>query len=168
MKDLAIFKRICYHSLIKSNIIKFKKWIPILMKIAIDWIDDFGFTTKVRHFKNFLIDEPFSFKGRDRGPSPVEYILIGIGGCLGISFIHCSKKNNLKINKLNIIVDGKMIHNPPSNQLQLVNVSVELNIVQFEKKEKKKLEKCINTYRKYCIVSNSLIKGLPIDVNVNY
>ncbi len=138
------------------------------MKISIDWIDDFGFTTKVRHFKNFLIDEPLSFKGRDRGPSPVEYILIGIGGCLGMSFIHCSKKNDIKINKLNILVDGKITHSPPSNQLQLVSVSVELNIVQFEEKEKKNLEKCIDSYRKFCVVSNSLINGLPIDVNVNY
>ena len=140
------------------------------MKISIDWIDDFGFTTKVRHLKNFLIDEPLSFKGSDRGPSPVEYILIGIGGCLGMSFIHCTKKNDIKINKLNILVDGKMTHSSPSNQLQLVSVSVELNVVQFEEKEKEKknLEKCIDSYRQYCIVSNSLIKGLPIDVKVNY
>lgn len=138
------------------------------MKIKVNWINDFGFRAEVRHFKNILIDEPRSFKGKDRGPSPVEYILVGIGGCLGSSFIFCLEKNNFEIKELNIVVDGKMTHRKPYNHLELVNVSVELNILDFEGKSKKKFDKCLEIFREYCIISNSLIRGLPIDVKVNY
>jgi uncharacterized OsmC-like protein len=138
------------------------------MKINISWMDDFGFKADVRQFKNILLDEPQSFKGSDRGPSPVEYILLGIGGCLGASFIHCCKINNLKIKRLELIVDGKMTHNQPYNHLELVNVNTELNIIDFKGKKDEDLEKCINNFKHYCVVTNSLIRGLPIDVKVNY
>lgn len=136
------------------------------MKIKVNWINDFGFTAEVRHFKDILIDEPRSFKGSDRGPSPVEYILIGIGSCLGASFIHCCNINNFEIQKLNIVVDGKLTHRKPYNHLELVNVKVELNIIHSEGKKNKKFEKCIEIFREYCVVSNSLIRGLPINVNI--
>lgn len=136
------------------------------MKIKVNWINDFGFTAEVRHFKNVLIDEPLSFKGNDRGPSPVEYILIGIGSCLGASFIHCCKINNFEIKKLNIVVDGKMTHRKPYNHLELAYVNVELNIIHFEEKTNEKFEKCLEIFREYCVVSNSLIRGLPINVNI--
>ena len=138
------------------------------MKISIDWIDQLGFSADIRHFKNLLMDEPASFKGSDRGPSPVEYLLTGIGGCLGASFIYCCKINELKIKSLNIVVDGTLTHKGPYNLLQLDHIDVELNVNEIEEKYKKKLDKCIGLFESYCVISNTLSTGLSIATTVNY
>ncbi|MHA1291387.1 MAG: OsmC family protein, partial [Promethearchaeota archaeon] len=70
------------------------------MKVIINYEKDLHFTAEIRHFKNIHIDEPKSFHGTDLGPSSVEYMLIGIGGCLGSSFLYCLQKQNIELKNL--------------------------------------------------------------------
>ena len=52
------------------------------MKVSLKYSEKQHFIASVRHFNDIQIDEPESFHGTDKGPSPVEFYLIGIGGCL--------------------------------------------------------------------------------------
>ena len=67
------------------------------MKVFLDYTKDLHFKASARNFKDFNVDEPASFHGTDLGPSAVEYLLIGIGGCLGTTFIYCLQKKNIKL-----------------------------------------------------------------------
>ena len=137
------------------------------MKVTLKYSENLHFTASARHFDGIHLDEPESFHGNDIGPSPVEYFLIGIGGCLGSTFTYCLKKQGIKIDALDVVVDGQLKHLGPKMSLQLVNIEAELIITAKDGESSGKIEQCIKTFRDYCIVSNSITQGVPLDVTVS-
>jgi uncharacterized OsmC-like protein len=134
------------------------------MKVLLDYSKDLHFKASVRKFIDFDIDEPISFHGTDLGPSAVEYLLIGIGGCLGTTFVYCLQNKNIELEDLKIEVDGKLSHSVPKMFLRLASVDVELKFTPKEANSELEINKCIKTFREYCIISNSIAEGLPINV----
>ncbi len=137
------------------------------MKVALTYNRDLHFKASVRSFNDFNVDEPESFHGTDLGPSAVEYLLVGIGGCLGTTFIYCLQKRNIELNECNVLVDGILSHAGPKERLRLVNVDVEMKFSVKETTSKKIINKCVKDFRENCIVTNSIANGLPIKVNCN-
>ncbi len=135
------------------------------MKVLLDYTKDLHFKASARIFKDFNVDEPASFHGTDLGPSAVEYLLIGIGGCLGTTFIYSLQKKNIELETLKVEVDGKLSHTGPKMLLRLVNVDVELKFTLKEANSEVEINKCIKEFTEYCIVTNSIADGLPINVN---
>ena len=134
------------------------------MQVKLNHLKDLHFKASARNFKSIDLDEPKSFHGTNLGPSPVEYLLIGIGGCLGSSFMFCLIKNGIEIENLEILVDGKIHHKPPTMRLKLVQVDVKIMYVLKELSQAEQIEQCRNKFMKHCIVSDTLINGIPINV----
>jgi uncharacterized OsmC-like protein len=135
------------------------------MKVLLDYTKDLHFKASVRDFKDFDVDEPSSFHGSDLGPSAVEYLLIGVGGCLGTTFIYCLQKKNIELEMLKVEVDGKLSHTSPKMLLRLVNIDVDLKFTPKEGSSDVEINRCIKEFLDYCIISNSIANGLPINVN---
>jgi putative redox protein len=135
------------------------------MKVELTYNKNLHFKASVRSFKDFNVDEPESFHGSDLGPSPVEYLLVGIGGCLGTTFTYCLQKRNIELNEFKVLVDGKLTHVGPKKILRLVNVDVEMKFSVKETTSKERINNCVKDFREKCIVSNSIADGVPIKVN---
>jgi uncharacterized OsmC-like protein len=69
------------------------------------------FIAKTGRFR-LIIDEPAALGGTDEGPSPVEYILAGLAGCLNVVGHIVAKELGFTIDKLKIEVTGNL--NPDS------------------------------------------------------
>jgi len=137
------------------------------MKVTLKYSENLHFIARARHFYDIHIDEPESFHGTDEGPSPVEFYLIGIGGCMGSTFTYCLQKRNVEIDALEVVVDGQLKHIGPKMSLQLVNIEVELLITPSNNESSEKIEQCINSFQEYCIVRNSITQGIPFEVKVS-
>ena len=137
------------------------------MKVTLKYSEKQHFTASARHFHGIHVDEPESFHGTDVGPSPVEYFLIGIGGCLGSTFKYCLQKQDVEIDLLEVVVDGQLKHAGPKMSLKLVYIEAELFITAKNEESSDKIEQCIKNFRDYCIVTNSITQGVPIDVKVS-
>ena len=135
------------------------------MKVLLDYTNDLHFIASARNFKDLHVDEPVSFHGTDLGPSAVEYLLIGIGGCLGTTFTFCLQKNKIELETLKVIVEGELSHTGPKMLLRLVNVAVDLNFTPKEPSSEKEINKCMKEFLDHCIITNSIEKGIPIKVN---
>ena len=135
------------------------------MKVYLNYTKDLHFKAFTRDFKDFDVDEPVSFHGTDLGPSAVEYLLIGIGGCLGTTFIYCLQKKNLELETFEVVVEGTLSHTGPKMLLRLVNVDVYLKSTPKEVKSDVELNRCMKEFKEYCVVTNSIANGLPINVN---
>ncbi len=135
------------------------------MKVLLDYTKDLHFKASARNFRDLNVDEPVSFHGTDLGPSAVEYLLIGIGGCLGTTFIFCLQKKKIELETLNVIVDGELSHTGPKMHLRLANVNVDLNFTPKEASSDKEINKCMKEFLEHCIITNSITMGLPINVN---
>lgn len=137
------------------------------MKVSLNYTENLHFKASTRQFNEFSVDEPTSFHGMDLGPSSVEYVLIGIGGCLGTSFIYCLQKRNIKMKSVEIVVDGKLSHVGPKMLLRLTKVDAEIKFKPEENASSEEINLCIKNFREYCIVSNSIANGININVNCN-
>lgn len=62
---------------------------------------------KARNFE-FIIDEPKNAGGEDAGPTPVEYLIGALAGCLGVVCNKVAKEMDIKINSLNIDIEGDL------------------------------------------------------------
>lgn len=54
------------------------------------------------------IDEPESMGGSDMGLNPIQVLLMSLAGCLNITGHAVAKQKGLKLNGMNITIDGKM------------------------------------------------------------
>jgi len=135
------------------------------MKVLLDYTKNLHFKASARNFKDFDVDEPVSFHGTDLGPSAVEYLLIGIGGCLGTTFIYCLQKNNVDLEALEVVVDGKLSHAGPKMLLRLVDVEVDLKFMPKGTSSEVEINKCMKEFTEYCIVTNSIREGVNVNVN---
>ncbi|TFG00832.1 MAG: OsmC family peroxiredoxin [Promethearchaeota archaeon] len=132
------------------------------MKVQINFCEDQHFKAQARNFTNIEMDEPKTFHGSNLGPSPVEYLLIGIGGCLGSTLSFCFRKNDIEIEDLRLTVDGILKHTGPQNYLRLKKIICEVECKAKGSEELK--QKCFKKFKEYCIVSNSL--GIPIEISI--
>ena len=135
------------------------------MKVALTYNRNLHFKASVRNFEDLNVDESESFHGTDLGTSAVEYLLVGIGGCLGTTFIYCLQKSNIELNEFKVLVEGKLAHVGPKKLLRLVNVDVEMIFSVKETTSKESINNCVKDFKENCVVSNSIADGLPIEVN---
>lgn len=136
------------------------------MNVRLSYVGGIHFTAKVRNFKNIHIDEPESFHGDDNGPSPIEYLLIGIGGCISSSFVYCLQKNGIEIRELDVVVDGRLKHVGPKMNLKLVGIDLEMHCLFNNGPSKEKIDSCEKLFMKYCPVSDLVSNGVPLKVNI--
>ncbi|MFW9949783.1 MAG: OsmC family protein [Candidatus Thorarchaeota archaeon] len=135
----------------------------VKLKIMLSYDNNLHLKAKVRQFTDIDIDEPHSFHGTDLGPSSVEYLLIGIGGCLSTTFIYCLQKRKIILKNLEVIIDGKLGHKNQKRKLRLLEVNVTLQY-SIEENNSLKIQTCIKEFQQHCIVSNSIKEGFPINV----
>ncbi|MFX1315976.1 MAG: OsmC family protein [Promethearchaeota archaeon] len=136
------------------------------MKVTLNYLKDLQFIAETRHFKKIHTDEPESFSGTNLAPSPLEYFLIGIGGCIGSSFVYCLLKNNIQTENLEIVVDGKLKHSGPKMTLKLVKIDVELLLTPKKGQSKEKVDFCKKIFQEYCPVSNLIKDETPLNIKV--
>lgn len=137
------------------------------MNVRLSYIKNMHFTASARKFKDILIDEPESFHGDDNGPSPIEYLLIGIGGCMSTSFVYCLQENDIEVKELDVVVDGKLKHTGPKMNLKLAEVELELQVSFKKGQSDEKIDLCFETFKEYCPISDLIIKGIPLKVKIS-
>ncbi|MGV9173528.1 MAG: OsmC family protein [Promethearchaeia archaeon] len=140
------------------------------MKVYLNHSENLHFIGSAREFSNIHMDEPESFHGTNKGPSPVEYFLLGIGGCMASTFVFCCQKNEIEIHDISITIDGQLTHREDrENLLQFQKIEGYIMFIpKHGEQNKQAIKQCINDFQKYCVVSNSLRQGIPLSVNVNW
>jgi putative redox protein len=135
------------------------------MRVTLNFSEKLHFEASARHFKLYL-DEPESFHGTDLAPSPVEYFLIGTGGCIGNTFIFCLQKHKVAIESFKVIVDGTLKHIGPKKRLKLVKIDIELLVNLNESTSKEKLDFCNRTFQEYCPITDVITQTIPLNVKI--
>ena len=67
------------------------------MKTTIKWTGDAGFTAESESGHVVTMDGPPDHGGRNRGPRPMEMVLIGMGGCTAFDVVHILRKGRQEI-----------------------------------------------------------------------
>lgn len=140
------------------------------MRIELDWMKGVAFTAKARQF-TMQLDEPEDFHGTDTGPSSAEYLGTSIGGCLGTSFAYCAKHVDLPIDAIKVTVDVELHHedgdaSSGKGPLRIVGIKADMAVTLQNDEDADVLDLCIESFKKYCVVTQSVIRGIPVDVKI--
>ena len=87
---------------------------------------------------------------------PTEFFLASVASCLCLAVTHIGKKKKIWLNNIEVSASGEK--DPTSFQFKELHLEVQADIPATE------LEPLVMQAKKYCFVSNTIIKGCPINV----
>lgn len=116
----------------------------------------------------FVLDEIPAHGGGGKGPSPLDHLLAGVGGCLGTSMAICLSRVGVAIDSLGVRVDATHRDDEDPFSLQWVEeITVEIDVVLAEGEDEDMLDLCIESFKKYCTVTAAVATATPVVVSVN-
>lgn len=102
--------------------------------------------------------------GTAAGPTPAGLLAAAVGGCLSASLTLCLNKAHLEPDAVNAHVTARMGRND-SGRLRIESIDVELTPC-FAGADESRFERCKTLYEDFCIVTESVRKGIPVNVHL--
>ena len=113
---------------------------------------------------SLTIDEPAPL-GNEEGPNPSRLLASAVGGCLGASMLFCLRRSRAEVQGLSVDVEGRM-HRNERGRWRIAGMTVKL-APELSADEHDRLSRCMGLFEDYCIVTESVRRGIPIEVEVH-
>ena len=101
--------------------------------------------------------------GTGTGPTPADLLAAAIGGCLSASLTLCLNKAHLEPDAVNAHVTARVTRNE-SGRLRIEGIDVELTPCFAG--DQGRFDRCKTLYEDFCIVTESVRRGIPVNVHV--
>ena len=111
----------------------------------------------------FLVDETKPH-GEGSGPNPPRILAAAIGHCLSSSLIYCLKKVRVGVKDLETTVKVNFFRNKKGKR-RIASMDVQIRLRANEADESR-VPRCLKIFEDYCTVTQSVIKGIPVSINV--
>ncbi|WXG45150.1 MAG: OsmC family protein [Candidatus Atabeyarchaeum deiterrae] len=136
-------------------------------RIKLEWQNDLAFLVSfdIPTVPSLKADEPPQAGGSGEGPNASRLLGAAIGNCLSASLAFCLKKSKLELKSLNSDVEVKIARNE-KGYLRVKQVKVDLHPELKSSEDVKRIERCLGIFQDYCIVTEAVRKGIPVEVNV--
>ena len=131
--------------------------------VTLERRERYEFVVRADGLAPFLVDEPPPL-GEGHGPGPDTLLGSAIGSCLGSSLLFCAGKAHVPLDRLSVRVSVEKTRNE-RGRLRIGSIKVELAVdVALEHRER--FERCRGLFEDYCVVTESVRNGIPVDVAV--
>jgi len=121
-------------------------------KVRIDWSGELRFTATNENGVSTVMDAT-DLEGRPAGITPMQLLLMALGGCTGIDLVMILKKQRQGLTKLTLNVTGQRRSGPP-RYYEKIHVEY---VLKGSNLDEKKVQRAIQlSEEKYCSVSASL------------
>jgi len=115
------------------------------------------------HLQPLIVDEGEPL-GQRKGPNPSRLLAVAVGDCLSASLLFCLQKAKLEVKNVKTLVTGSLVRNE-KGRLRIgkidVSIMVELTDGQYDR-----INRCLDLFEDYCVVTASVRKGIPVNVVV--
>ncbi len=149
----------------KSETAEKKKDESRQFSVSLDTVQDYEFRVKFdkSQLEEMLIDEP-SPLGHDKGPDPARLLASAVGGCLSASFLFCAKKLRLDMEGLHTEITVTHTRNE-KGRLRIGKIDVEIE-PHIQEPDEQKLQRCVDLFEDFCVVTQSVRSGVDVSVKV--
>jgi len=140
-------------------------------------MDREGFTIDIRRIEGYRFEVDFGMEGIARlfidepeplgegsGPNPSRLLAGAVAGCLSASLLFCAEKAHVEMRGLRTRVRTVM-ERDDRGRLRIGRIDVEIEADPVGP-DAKGLERCARIFRDYCVVTESVRSGIPVDVSV--
>jgi uncharacterized OsmC-like protein len=132
--------------------------------VHLEQVDGFQFLVKFdkEQFEPLRLDEPPPL-GHDTAPNAARILAAAIGNCLSASLVFCMSKAKLAVAGVSADVDVEIIRNE-TRRLRIGKVDVTLHTKLPP--DHPALAGCLATFEDFCIVTQSVRRGIEVAVRV--
>jgi organic hydroperoxide reductase OsmC/OhrA len=136
-------------------------------KLTLNWQKDLAFTVNfdIPTIPPLKVDEPPQ-QGSGEGPNASRLLGAAIGNCLSSSLAFCLARSKIELKTLRTEVEVKIVRNE-DGRLRVNHMKVDIYPELKSPEDKNRSERCLQIFQDYCIVTESVRKGIPVEVNVN-
>ena len=129
------------------------------MKARIKWVEDRTFVGESGSGHKVVLGTAFGPEGRTPGPSPMELVLIGMGGCAAFDVVHILEKGREAIEDVAVELEAERADQDPK-----VFTRVHMHFaVKGQGLASAKVERAVNlSVEKYCSASAMIAKTATI------
>lgn len=139
--------------------------------------EDPSFTIEIEHRSDFefvvrfdwpqvaelALDEPSPI-GSQTGPNASRLVAAALGNCLSASLLFCLQKARVEPAGLHATVRGTLTRNERGRlRLGGFHVTIALDAGDVPRD---RVERCLELFEDYCVVTESVRHGVPVDVDV--
>ncbi|UCC93840.1 MAG: OsmC family protein [Thermoplasmata archaeon] len=131
-----------------------------------EWVEHMGFIVKWDFYESpdLFMDEPPSMGGSGKGPNAARMIVAGVANCLSASLTFCLGKSRANVEAMRIRCHGVLERNE-RGRLRLVHIAIQ-PLVELPEEDIPKLERCLGIFEDFCIVTEAVRQGIPVDVQI--
>jgi uncharacterized OsmC-like protein len=112
--------------------------------------------------EDLMTDEPPPL-GEGSGPNPSRMLAAAVANCLSASLLFCLQKSRVEGARVRTTIDGKMERNE-RKRLRVGGFDVRIEVSGVE--DEARLERCLGLFEDFCVVTESVRHGLPVNVEV--
>lgn len=102
--------------------------------------------------------------GRNEGPDPSRLLGAAVAQCMMSSLVFCMNKSHSRMNSLDGTAKIKFGRNE-ENRLRIIGIDLSIN-AGIAENEEGKLERCIPIFERFCTVTESIRKGIPVTLSI--
>jgi uncharacterized OsmC-like protein len=102
--------------------------------------------------------------GENIGPNPTRLLSAAVGHCLNSSLLFCLSKARINVENLETTVKVNQERNK-ERFLRIKKLEVEMHLV-VDEKDRKRATRCLDVFENYCTVTQSVRKGIEVNVKV--
>jgi uncharacterized OsmC-like protein len=102
--------------------------------------------------------------GTASGPNPSRLLATAVGHCLGASLLHCLRRARIEVRDLQVDVTGSLVRNE-RGRLRIGELRVTL-APDVDRGERERMGRCLELFEDFCIVTESVRRGIPVSVAV--
>jgi len=110
-------------------------------------------------------DEPAPL-GQGHGPNAAALVAAAAGNCLAASLLFCLQKSRASVGGLRARVAAHVDRNE-AGRLRITHINVELE-PDLQGDDLAKLERCSALFEDFCVVTQSLRQGVPVNVTLKH
>ena len=110
------------------------------------------------------MDEPEPL-GTGRAPNAVRMLAAAVGHCLSASLMFCLQKSRVPFQDVKTEVTATIRRNE-RRRWRVASLKVNLKIGGVPRESESAFDRCRNLFEDYCIVTASVRRGIPVEVEV--
>jgi organic hydroperoxide reductase OsmC/OhrA len=134
----------------------------IEFKSDLSWDGKSGGEITLQKGSTIHIDMPKEFGGEGRYLCPDELFFSAIGGCILTTFLYMREKLKFDIKGLRVSVTGN-VESQGAEGYRVTGADVKLT-VETDEEGKDKAQSCVEMTKKFCHITRSIEKTVPITV----
>lgn len=137
--------------------------------VRVNWAGGTRAIGHVRQFEPIIVDEPPALGGSDRGPNPVELLLVALGACQELMLAVLAEQLGLEIHAIDVEVQGELdlrgcLGIDPQVRPGFQRLEVSVHFVSPEPEER--LRELLALAERLCPVADMLRNPVPIETTL--